>query len=89
LYDRATAFLLLHHNHYMFYSKIGPCVPITKSDQPGPAHGLFSNKNRPIRSSDTDTIADIYGQLAGAHYGYQSLLEHWLSMSMLKRSWKS
>ncbi len=27
---------------------------------------------------DTDTTAAIYGQLAGAHYGYKNLPEHWL-----------
>jgi ADP-ribosyl-[dinitrogen reductase] hydrolase len=27
---------------------------------------------------DTDTTAAIYGQLAGAYYGYRSLPEHWL-----------
>jgi len=27
---------------------------------------------------DTDTTAAIYGQLAGAYYGYKSLPEHWL-----------
>jgi ADP-ribosyl-[dinitrogen reductase] hydrolase len=27
---------------------------------------------------DTDTTAAIYGQLAGAHYGYKQLPPHWL-----------
>jgi ADP-ribosyl-[dinitrogen reductase] hydrolase len=27
---------------------------------------------------DTDTTAAIYGQLAGAYYGYHNLPEHWL-----------
>ncbi|CAF3648165.1 unnamed protein product [Rotaria socialis] len=33
---------------------------------------------------DTDTTAAIYGQLAGAHYGYQKLPEKWLQFAYAK-----
>ncbi|CAF4886515.1 unnamed protein product, partial [Rotaria sp. Silwood2] len=34
---------------------------------------------------DTDTTAAIYGQLAGAYYGYKKLPQHWLQHIYAKK----
>lgn len=33
---------------------------------------------------DTDTIAAIYGQLAGAHYGIEAIPEHWRELIVMR-----
>ena len=38
---------------------------------------------------DTDTTAAIYGQLAGAYYGYKKLPEHWLDHIYAKKFMKT